>query len=93
MARGDTKAEGRDYSKEAAYLRRTVKQRVERNRARREAMKKGLVRVGDGKDVDHITPISQGGTSTPGNVRVVTDNANRSFARNSDSSMRHSKRK
>lgn len=93
MARGDTKAEGRDYSKEAAYLRRTVKQRVERNRARREAMKKGLVRVGDGKDVDHITPISRGGSTTPGNTRVVTDNENRSFARNPDSSMRHSKRK
>lgn len=31
-----------------------VKRRVARNRARREAMKKGLVKKGDGKELDHV---------------------------------------
>jgi len=46
----------RDYKKEAAYEARPEqkKRRADRNRARREAMKKGLVHKGDGKEVDHL---------------------------------------
>lgn len=51
--------------------------RAMRNAARREAMKKGLVRKGDGKDIDHKTPISKGGTNSAGNLRVRSRHANR----------------
>lgn len=46
----------RNYKKEAAYAARPdqKKRRAERNRARRIAMRKGLVRKGDGKEVHHV---------------------------------------
>lgn len=44
-----------EYDKE--YNRKTVDDRMERNRARREAMKNGRVRKGDGMDVDHVDGI------------------------------------
>lgn len=37
------------------------------------------------KDVDHIKPISKGGTNDPSNLRVVSPSANRSFKRDSKS--------
>jgi hypothetical protein len=60
------------------------KRRAKRNAARNTMKKKGLVRKGDGKDVDHTTPLSKGGTNKGGNLRVKTANKNRSFKRNSD---------
>lgn len=46
----------RNYKKESAYEARPEqkKRRADRNRARREAMKRGTVRKGDGKEVDHL---------------------------------------
>lgn len=46
----------RDYAAETAYENRPeqVKRRVARNKARRDAEKKGLVHKGDGKEVDHL---------------------------------------
>jgi hypothetical protein len=64
------------------------KNRAARNAARKEAEKRGLVRKGDGKDVDHRQPISKGGTNAKSNLRVVPKGQNRSFARNSDGSMK-----
>lgn len=54
-----------------------IKNRDERNKAHREMEKK----VGhDVKgDVDHIKPLSKGGSSSPGNLRIVSKGANRSF--------------
>lgn len=46
----DYKKEYRDYGGTAIQKKR----RADRNRARRLAMKKGLVRKGDGKEVDHL---------------------------------------
>ena len=46
----------RNYKKENANYKsrpEQVKKRTSRNKARRMAMKAGLVRKGDGKDVDH----------------------------------------
>jgi len=48
----------------------------------------GITRKGDGKDVDHIKPISKGGTTTKSNLRAVPKGDNRSFARNANSSLK-----
>jgi hypothetical protein len=60
------------------------KKRAVRNAARAKLMKAGKVHKGDGKDVDHAKPLSKGGTNSTGNLRVKSASANRSFARNSD---------
>jgi len=51
------------------------------------------VHKGDGKDVDHKTPLSKGGKTTMGNLSVKSASANRSFSRNSDSSVKKNKPK
>lgn len=74
----------RNYKKEYANYQgkpEQIKNRAQRNAARREMMSKGVVTVGDGKDIDHKTPISRGGGNTSGNLRAVNKSANRSFAR------------
>jgi hypothetical protein len=81
----------RDYKREVAlYTSKpsVVKKRTEQNAARREMVKRGLVHKGDGKDVDHKTPISKGGTNTGSNLRVVPASVNRSFSRNKNGSLK-----
>jgi len=48
-------SKNRDYQQENLYKRRPeqIKKRVARNRARRMLMREGIVRKGDGKDVNH----------------------------------------
>lgn len=65
-----------------------IKKRVARNKARRMLMEEGKVRKGDGKDVDHKQPLSKGGYTVRNNLRVTSASANRSFARNSDHTMK-----
>jgi 5-methylcytosine-specific restriction endonuclease McrA len=80
----------RDYKKEVAkYTSRpdVVKKRVEQNKARRMMEKAGKVHKGDGKDVDHRTPLSKGGKTTRSNLRVSSRSSNRSFRRNRDGSL------
>lgn len=48
----------------------------------------GNVRKGDGKDVDHKTPVSKGGKTVKSNLRVVPASQNRSFSRNPDGSLK-----
>jgi len=60
------------------------KKRAARNQARAIMEREGKVTKGDGKDVDHKKPLSKGGTTTKGNLRVKSASANRSYARNSD---------
>lgn len=55
--------------------------RAQRNAARREAEREGKVHKGDGKDVDHKTPIRKGGTNADSNVRVVDKEDNRGWRR------------
>lgn len=81
----------RDYKREVALYTskpEVIKKRTAQNAARREAMKDGLVKKGDGKDVDHKKPLSKGGTNAPSNLRVVSASSNRSFSRNSDGSLK-----
>lgn len=56
-----------------------VKKRELNNAARRDAMKKGLVSKGDGKDVDHKKMLDEGGGNTPGNLRVIDASTNRGW--------------
>lgn len=82
----------RDYKKEVAkYTSKpeVVKKRVEQNKARRIMEEAGKVHKGDGKDVDHKTPLSKGGKTTKSNLRVVDRTTNRSFSRNPDSSLKN----
>ena len=69
-----------------------IKNRAKRNAARAELEKQGKVTKGDGKDVDHIKPISKGG-SNKGNLRVKSAADNRSFSRNSDHSVKRNTKK
>jgi len=78
----------RDYRREVdLYTSRpdVIKKRDQQNAAH-DAME---VKLGHPihQDVDHIKPISKGGTNDPKNLRVVSPGKNRSFKRNKDSSM------
>jgi len=75
----------RDYKKEAQYedSPEQIRNRVARNKARRDAEKSGKVHKGDGKDVDHIKPLSKGGNTSESNTRIVSEHDNRSFPRTS----------
>ena len=81
----------RDYKKEYANYQGKPEQianRAKRNAARAEMARKGLVTKGDGKDVDHKTPIAKGGGNGPGNLRAIPKSQNRSFARTRSAGMK-----
>lgn len=62
-----------------------VAKRVDRNRARRHAEAAGLVRKGDGKEVDHRKMLDKGGSDKDSNTRVVSAAENRAWrAKNPD---------
>ena len=82
----------RNYSSEYENYQGTDEQkknRAKRNAARRKLMREGKVSKGDGKDVDHSTPISKGGGNGKGNLRVMDKEKNRSFKRNANGSMKN----
>jgi hypothetical protein len=68
----------RDYEKETEYERRPeqVKRRVDRNAARRKAIREGRARKGDGMEVDHLGS-SRKGRLKHRRTRVVTREQNR----------------
>lgn len=71
----------RNYDKEYANYQGTEEQkkkRAQRNKARRMMIKEGVAAKGDGKDVHHIKPMKNGGTSTRSNLRMRSKSANRS---------------
>jgi hypothetical protein len=79
------KSTGRDYTYDKKYNKRTVKDRVERNKARRQMRSKLTKKYGKskaasilrGKDVDHIRPIKSGGKTTKKNIRLIAKSKNR----------------
>ena len=56
-----------------------VHKRVERNQARREALREGTVHKGDGKEIDHKRMLDAGGTNARSNRRVVDASTNRGW--------------
>lgn len=69
----------RDYSYDKQYE-KTPKQHAaneERTQARRILAKEGKVSKFDGKDVDHIKPVSKGGTNSRTNLRAISKSVNR----------------
>ncbi len=74
-----TKRDGRgrlrDYTKEAKYEDKPaqVRNRVMRNQARAAS---GL-KKGDTREVDHIKPLSKGGSGAKSNTRIVSRHTNR----------------
>lgn len=72
------KATGRDYSYDKEYQKSPVqkKNRAARNKARAAAIRKGSAKRGDNTDVDHVKPLSKGG-SRNGKTRVISRRANR----------------
>ena len=74
----------RDYQREYALFHgkpEEIKRRAERVKARRLMEKTGAATKGDGKDVDHIRPLKNGGTSARNNLRMRSQSANRSDKR------------
>ena len=81
----------RDYKRENKIYKskpEQIERRVERNKARRHAIKEGKAKVGDGTSVEHIKPLSKGGSNSPKNTKIVSFADNSSFDRNSDKSVR-----
>lgn len=71
----------RDYKKEYRNYHGKAKQRKERaarTRARELMKKKGIVKKGDGKDIDHKKPLRSGGSNGINNLRVRSKSKNRS---------------
>lgn len=80
----------RDYAQEwkTAKKRGEDKDNAARHRLRRKAVKLGMVKPNDGKDIDHKKALSKGGSNTIKNARVTTPSENRSFPRHKDGSMK-----
>jgi hypothetical protein len=80
-AKGDIKKNAkprtrRDRAYDASPARK--KARAARNKARRQAMKEGKVKKGDGKDVGHKRPLARGGSNSKSNRKVQSAKSNRS---------------
>lgn len=81
----------RDYRREYDLYHARPEQRhnrSERTVARNQANEDGITHKGDGKDLDHIKPLSKGGSNNRSNLRAVSQAKNRSFSRNKDGSLR-----
>lgn len=83
----------RDYKQEAKTAKARGEQgggsegdNAKRKRARRLALKLGMVKKG--QDVDHKRALSKGGSNDKSNLRALSPSKNRSFKRNSDGSMK-----
>lgn len=80
----------RNYSQERKTLlaRGEDEGHAARLRLRREAEKKGIVKKGDGRDLDHKVALSKGGANKLSNARVTTPSKNRSFPRTKTGAMK-----
>ena len=83
----------RPYKKEYEQQKARGEQpsRNARERARYAMDAKGIDRKG--KDIDHVVPLSKGGTNAKSNLKLKSPSANRSFSRNSDHTVKVNKSK
>lgn len=58
-----------------------VERRVQRNAARREAIREYGKQALEGKDIDHIHSLDRGGDNDERNLRPISLHKNRGFAR------------
>lgn len=68
-----------EYMAERQKTPEEVAKRVARNKARREAIRDGRARVGDGKDVGHKKPLDAGGSKSTNNTAVQDRKSNRGW--------------
>lgn len=54
-----------------------IRNRSERNTARRDMVQAGRAHKGDGMEVDHKRPLIKGGSNSRSNMQVITRTANR----------------
>jgi hypothetical protein len=73
----------RDYKKELAWEKKNGNQRGKDRAARGKARSAAGLKVGDPREADHKKPLSEGGSNSKSNVRVVSakTNANKEVAR------------
>ena len=76
-----TKTSKKSLATKAKYNRRpsVQKKRVANNKARREGIKTGRVKVGDGKHIDHKVPLDAGGSTKKSNTRVISAAKNKGW--------------
>jgi len=79
-----TKSSKQELKTKAAYNKKpsVQKKRVANNKARREAIKEGRVKKGDGKHIDHKVPLDNGGSTAKSNTRVVSAAKNKGWRKN-----------
>lgn len=80
-----------EHEWEMQKKRNEKKPRAARERARYEMDnpgKDGKVIKRKGKDIEHVKPLSKGGSNDMSNLRLEDPSQNRSFYRNSDKSVR-----
>lgn len=84
----------RDYKQENTYKSKPdqIHKRVLRNKARALLIKQGKVHKGDGMEVDHIKPLSQGGSNNASNLRVISAHRNDSYPRTAKGAIRKRRR-
>lgn len=82
MAQSKEERQAAKRAYQAEYQKRPeqVRRRVMRNAARREMIREGKARVGDGMDVDHKTMLDHGGTNARSNLRMRSRRANRGWS-------------
>ena len=68
-----------EYQKEYNARPENVEKRVQNNAARREAIREGRAKVGDGTNVDHKKPLGKGGSNDKANLRVVSESENKGW--------------
>jgi 5-methylcytosine-specific restriction endonuclease McrA len=76
-----TKSSKAKLAYQAAYNKRPEEKEkgVERRRLRRQLIREGAVKIGDGKDIDHKKPLDAGGGHGKKNARVTTQTENRGW--------------
>ena len=73
---GSSMAKQRDYKKEYRDFHGKPAQIKKRDMCNKARKAKGL-KVGDPREVDHIVPLSKGGSNSAANTRVVSFQTNR----------------